>query len=152
MAATELAIIMPFLCFGLIAMADLGLAARERLAMEHKLRIAVEGSLRFGTNITEIEEFLGRTNDSQTAYNSVAITEPANATDEEKADLAKPVEIIELEGCRDGTDQSEVTLHPKGSGHCPNPEKWMRMVVSRVYQGIMFGDRRFETKAEMQVY
>ncbi len=119
LAAVELAVLFPLLAFSFILMVDLAQAVTGRYDTERKMRLAIEGILRYGDDVVKVETFAN-----------------AFAGSIEDPSRGGTLTIGPYKVCR--SDNAAVIYKDSEVPECPNPESWYNIAVNNSVTG-MFG-------------
>lgn len=108
-AAVEFAVIAPILALGLILMVDIGEAVFVKFNVERKIRLAIEGVIRYGNDPEKVLAFAN-------ASGSSAFKDNNDVSENSSALTIEPYYI-----CRGSQVSQFVTLD---KANCPNYETW----------------------------
>lgn len=113
-SATELAILVPIFAFALLLMVDVGQAVAAKFDVERKMRLAIEGVLRYGDDTTKVMAFA---NASGNAAFSGQTAAPTN-------DAALSIQPYYV--CRDSSESAIIFAVTDGTV-CPGHETWYQI-------------------------
>lgn len=113
-AAVEFAVIAPVLAFALIAMVDIGEAVYTKYDVERKMRLAIEGVVRYGDDPVKVLAFAN-------ASGASAFKSRDNVTENKSGVVIKSYYV-----CRD----IEKTYTSVDLVTCPNYETWYNIGVT----------------------
>lgn len=118
-AAVELAVVAPLFALVLLGVAGIGGAMSSQFSVERKVRLAIEGVVRFG--------------DDQAAITSFANGSGAAAFNETVASDGVALTLTRYRMCRALGVQTEVTIG--GLSPCLKPEIWYKIVAKKSVAG-----------------
>jgi Flp pilus assembly protein TadG len=121
-AGVEFAIILPVLVAALILMVDIGQAVAAKYSVERKMRLAVEGVLRYGDDPTKVLAFANASGKDAFANNAGVTDNTATLT------------IGSYRICR--KSGSEYVFSMSQTPTCPNPETWYDIDANGSVTGI----------------
>ena len=118
-AAVEMAVLFPLLAMAFILMVDVAQAVTHRYDTERKMRLAIEGVLRYGDDMPKVAVFANGFSGS--------VNDPSRGG---------TLTVGPYKVCRSTSDTEvfEVDETPT----CPNPESWYKIAVENSVNG-MFG-------------
>ena len=113
-SATEFAILVPIFAFALLLMVDVGQAVAAKFDVERKMRLAIEGVLRYGDDTTKVMAFANASGNAAFPGQTAAPTNDAVLS-------IQPYYV-----CRDSSENPIVYAVTDGTV-CPGHETWYQI-------------------------
>lgn len=137
-AAIELALLLPFMAVAFMAMVDLGDAINAKYDIERKMRLAIEGVERYGTDTNAVVAFANA--DGNAAFSGQNNAPVSNAT----------LTVTPFYICR-MSDGTVTEFTSSSTATCPDYESWYSIGASSTVTGIYGKTYNLSTSADLLV-
>lgn len=135
-AAIELALVVPFMAAGFMAMVDVGEAIKTKYGVEQKMRLAIEGVQRYGENTTQVIAFANADGNAAFSGQNNAPTNTSTVT------------ITPYYLCR-ASDGTTAKYSASANATCPDYETWYSISASGSSTGIFGKDYNITTTVDL---
>lgn len=136
-AAVEFGLLVPVLALAFVLMIDIAQGIAAKYDTERKMRLAIEGIIRYGDDITKVEAFANKSGNE-------AFPSSPNAPVNNSTLVVDPYYI-----CRN-IDGTFATFTPTQSPSCTNYETWYELTTAGTVTG-MFG-KTFNIGATVHIF